>query len=96
LHHHLGAYLTAEGEILIEPCSIIRAYTSTVERHMAELQTLASNAAAVLAQRAVMLAVLKVTGSLSWVQPNNLASAAELDHHAGPRSDCRQALPSSA
>src|SRR5437868_3211127 len=58
INHPLGAYLTLENHVLIEPSSVIRAYTiQEVDSHLKELLALAREIATILEQVCVLLCI---------------------------------------
>jgi len=69
LQHYTGGYLTAEGRLVIEPCSVVWAYALEVERNLAVLWAVAGEIAAALEQESVLLVIERVDGMAHWVGP---------------------------
>lgn len=69
-HIHIGSYLTATGNLLLEPSTSVLAYTSEVDAHLlSRLRVLANEVAAELERERVMLAVVRLEGWLDWLGP---------------------------
>jgi len=48
VQHCTGSSLTAGGQTIVEPCTVVRAYASEVESYLEQLQALASEIAKAL------------------------------------------------
>jgi hypothetical protein len=54
---------------VIEPCSLIKAYTPNAEQYWAQLMAEASYMAATLDQESVLLTRMHLEGMLYWAKP---------------------------
>jgi hypothetical protein len=62
-----GAYLTAERRILLEPCTVVRAYAPGGILPLERLRAVARRIAASLEQEGVLLLILRLDGSMSSI-----------------------------
>lgn len=69
VHHPLGAYLTPENRVVIEPSTVIRAYAQEVDSHLEQLLALCHDIANTLEQACVLLAIVRLQGTMQWVEP---------------------------
>ena len=69
LNRCTGGYLSSQGQLVIEPCTLIKAYTANVEQYWIQLMTLASDIATALDQESVLLVKLCLDGMLYWAKP---------------------------
>lgn len=69
VHHPLGAYLTPENRVVIEPSTVIRAYAQEVDSHLEQLLALCREIANTLEQACVLLAIVRLQGTMQWVEP---------------------------
>ena len=69
VHHLVGSYLTADNRVLTEPSTVIRAYSQNVEPHVACLIALAREIAYSLSQECVLLAIVRLQGTMQWIEP---------------------------
>ncbi len=67
--HPLGAYLTTENRVVIEPSTVIRAYAQEVNSHLEQLLALCHEIADILEQACVLLAIVRLQGTMQWVEP---------------------------
>ncbi len=67
----LGGYLTADGQAMIEPCSLICSFAEAVDGHLEKLWTLASEIATALEQESVLLTVVRMDGMMAFVGSRN-------------------------
>jgi hypothetical protein len=68
----IGSYQTKDHRVVIEACTVIRAYTSEVQEHWDSLCSLAHAIALFLDQACVLVSVVQVNGSLTLVEPDAL------------------------
>ena len=68
LERQTGGYLTAEGRLVIEPCTVVWAYVPRADAHLALLHDLASEIAVAPDQEYVLLVVMRVDCTVNWVQ----------------------------
>lgn len=72
LEHHVGGYRSANGRIMLEPCTIIWSYTKEVDKNIQWLRRVASRVAHELQQESVLLSTSKVAnGLMEWVTSYN-------------------------
>jgi hypothetical protein len=69
LHHRTGSHLSTQGQLIIEPCTLIKAYASNVEHCWTQLMAEASRMAAALDQESVLLTRMRLEGMLYWAKP---------------------------
>jgi hypothetical protein len=68
-YRRIGGYLTTDGRLLLEPCTVIWAYTPSVDEHLPELMELAQALAVLLNQESVLLTVTPVAGVVRFIPP---------------------------
>lgn len=68
-HRCRGSYLSTQGQLVIEPCTLIKAYKPNVEQYWTQLMAEASEMAAALGQESVLLARMRLNGMLYWAKP---------------------------
>jgi len=62
---------TRAGQCLLEPCSLLTAYTPKVgEDEWAQLLIIASEIATKLEQECVLITIQRVDGTMHWVKPD--------------------------
>ena len=84
VHHPLGAYLTPENRVVIEPSTVIRAYAQEVDAHLEELLALSREIANILDQECVLLAIIRLQGTMQWVEPEVTVPAAKQPVRTSP------------
>jgi hypothetical protein len=70
----IGSYQTKDHKVVIESCTVIRAYASEVQEHWDTLCSLARAIALFLEQACVLVSVVQVNGSLTLVESDTLDS----------------------
>src|SRR5438128_914952 len=68
-HGRRGSYLSTQGELIIEPCTLIKAYTPNVEQYWTQLIAEANCVTAALDQERVLLTRMRLNGMLYWAKP---------------------------
>ena len=64
IQNHTGGYLTNDGRLLIEPCSVVWSYSPFYEEALGELRQLGSTLASLLRQETVMLVVVTMRAAV--------------------------------
>lgn len=77
VHHPLGAYLTTENRVVIEPSTVIRAYAQEVDSHLEQLLALCHDIANTLEQACVLLAIVRLQGTMQCVEPEATVAIAK-------------------
>src|SRR5205814_2370448 len=62
MHHCMGSYLSANDHVMIESCTVIKAYTLDVESYETQIFALADEIAAILEQECVLLTIIRLDG----------------------------------
>jgi len=66
-----GGYKNADGQCVLESCSLLMAYTKEVrESDWTQLMILASEIATKLEQECVLITIQRVEGMMYWVKPD--------------------------
>lgn len=68
-HSFTGSYLNSQDIGMIEPSTVLMAYTTEVDHFMCHLLTLAKEIALALHQECVLLVIKQVSGTFQWVKP---------------------------
>lgn len=92
VHHPMGAYMTLESGLVIEPSTVIRAYTQEIDSHLKDLLELAREIATLLKQECVLLAVLHIPGAMQWIEPEAAIPLTEQSTLASPYALYSEAL----
>ncbi len=76
-----GGYKSVDGHCVLEPCSLLTAYTKEVgEEEWTQLLILASEIATQLEQECVLITIQRVDGLMHWAKPD--AATRERDEQA--------------
>ncbi len=67
VQHLVGGYRMDDNRVLIEPSTVIRAYTEEVEQHVARIHEVAYEIACALSQEAVLVTIVRLSGTISWI-----------------------------
>src|SRR5262245_33982941 len=70
--HRTGVYHTSDGQLTIEPASVVWSFASEVDDHLTQLLwSLASSIAQALDQEFVLLAITHLDGILAFIAPTS-------------------------
>ncbi len=92
VHHPLGSYLTTEYRLVIEPSTVIRSYAQEVDVYMEELLALCREIANTLEQACVLLAIVRLQGTMQWVEPGTTVPVAKQPVLASPLTSYPETL----
>jgi len=67
-----GSYQTADDQLVLESCTILRTYALEVKQYWDQLHALAREIGHFLEQACVAVIVIQVDGSLAFVEPEKL------------------------
>jgi hypothetical protein len=64
-----GGYVNNEGELTLEPCTVVFSFTESVDQSLVQLWSLAGEMAARLDQECILLTIIPVYGLVLLVEP---------------------------